>query len=411
MKKTDIAVIGGGASGLVAAISIKKYSDFKVTILEKQARVGKKILSTGNGRCNLSNNRIDGSCYNGNNKLLNYLSSDIPSTEDFFTEMGLACKSDDQGRIYPHSMAASSVLDALRFTASAKGVEILCDSNVSEIRKAKKGYDIIYGGNIINADSVIIAAGGCATPSLGSDGSGYTLAQKLGHSTTALYPALAPIRTDINNVKALKGLRTYAKATLLSNGKPLAEQSGEVQFADGALSGICIFNISSLAAKYIKKSEIMLDIAPDYTKKEISYMLFTIKETRASLPCEELLTGLFHKRIGQAVLKNSSIALSKTCGELSEKEIYRICDIIKDWRFPVTAVSDWSLAQVTSGGIKSEEISDNLESLFAKGVFFCGEILDIDGICGGFNLDFAWKSGYTAGKNSAEYIYSIKDKK
>lgn len=411
MKKTDIAIIGGGASGLAAAITIKKYSDFKVTVLEKGARAGKKILSTGNGRCNLTNNRIGGSCYNGDNRLLDYLSSDIGSTEDFFSEMGLACKSDDLGRVYPHSMAASSVLDALRFTAIAKGVEIICEYNVCEIRKAKKGYNLICGENTIYADSVIIAAGGCASPSLGSDGSGYALAEMLGHTRTNLYPALAPVRTDINLVKALKGLRTYAKATLSSDGKALAEQTGEVQFSDGALSGICIFNLSSLAARYVGRSEIVLDIAPDFTKKDVSYMLFTVKETRSSLPCEEFLTGLFHKRIGQSVLKSASINLNKTCGELTEKDIHRICSIIKEWRFPVTAVSDWSLAQVTSGGIKSEEITENFESVFAKGVFFCGEILNIDGICGGYNLDFAWKSGYTAGKNSAEYIYSIKDKK
>ncbi|MBQ8931737.1 MAG: aminoacetone oxidase family FAD-binding enzyme [Ruminiclostridium sp.] len=408
MKKTDIAIIGGGASGLAAAIAIKKYSDFAVTVLEKGTRVGKKILSTGNGRCNLTNNKIDDNCYNGSKRLLSYLSADISSSEEFFSEMGLACKSDEQGRVYPHSMAASSVLDALRFTAIAKGVDILCEHTVSEIKKSKQGYDIYCGETVINAISVIIAAGGRATPSLGSDGSGYVLAEMLGHSKTLLYPALAPIRTDINLVKALKGLRTYAKVTLSADGKTLAEQNGEVQFSDGALSGICIFNLSSLAAKYVGKSEIILDIAPDFQKKDVSYMLFTVKETRASLPCDELLTGLFHKRIGQTVLKNASIPLNKTCGELTEKDIHKICSIIKDWHFPVTAVSDWSLAQVTSGGIKSEEITDKFESKFSKGVFFCGEILDIDGICGGYNLDFAWKSGYTAGKNSAEYIYNVK---
>ncbi|MBQ8791013.1 MAG: aminoacetone oxidase family FAD-binding enzyme [Ruminiclostridium sp.] len=408
MKKYDIIIIGGGASGLAAAIAVKKYSDFTVAILEKGQRAGKKILSTGNGRCNLTNCRIDNDCYNGERTLLGRLSSDIESTEEFFSEMGLACKKDDQGRVYPYSMAASSVLDALRFTATAKGVDILCEHNVSEIRKTKSGYEAVCGAEIIKAGSVIIAAGGCATPSLGSDGSGYVLAKKLGHSKTNLYPALAPIRTDINLVKALKGLRTYAKASLSSEGRILAEQTGEVQFSDGALSGICIFNVSSIAARYVGKAEIILDIAPDFKKKDISYMLFTTKETRSSLPCEELLTGLFHKRIGQSVLKNASISLNKTCGELTEKEIYRICDVIKEWRFPVTAVSDWSLAQVTSGGIKTEEINEKLESIFAKGVFFCGEILDIDGICGGYNLDFAWKSGYTAGKNSAEYIYDIK---
>lgn len=409
MKKKDIAIIGGGASGLAAAIAIKKYSDHNVTILEKQSRVGKKILSTGNGRCNLTNSNISKDCYNGNLDLLDFITSDYINTEEFFAEMGLACKNDGQGRIYPHSMAASSVLDALRFTVSSTGTNIICDYDVKEIKPLKNIYAITNGEQTINADCVIIATGGRATPSLGSDGSGYRLAEKLGHITTKLFPALAPVRTDINLVKALKGLRTSAKVSLCVNNEVIAEQTGEVQFSDGALSGICIFNLSALSAQYIGKAEIILDIAPDYSKKTIADMLSVTKASREALPCEELLTGLFHKRIGQAVLKSASISFNRTCGELSEKDISKICDIIKNWRFPVTAVSDWSLAQVTSGGIKSEEITDKFESKIRKGVFFCGEILDINGICGGYNLDFAWKSGYTAGKNAADYIYNIKE--
>lgn len=405
----NIVIIGGGASGLAAAIAVKKYSDHSVLILEKQNRVGKKILSTGNGRCNLTNSNIAKESYNGNLKLLNYLSPDYVSTEDFFAEMGLACKNDGQGRIYPHSMSASSVLDALRFTAASKGVEILCDYDVKNIKPINNGFEITNNEQTIKTNCVIIATGGKATPSLGSDGSGYKLAEKLGHSTTPLFPALAPIRTDVNLVKALKGLRTYAKASLFVDNKCIAEETGEVQFADGALSGICIFNLSSLAAQHVGKANIVLDIAPQYSKKEIADMLFITKSSRSSLPCEELMTGLFHKRIGQAILKATSIGFNKTCNEISSKEISQICDMIKNWSFPVTSVSDWSLAQVTAGGIKNEEINENFESNIVKGVFFCGEILDINGICGGFNLDFAWKSGYTAGKNAADYIYSVKD--
>ncbi len=409
MRNTDIAIIGGGASGLAAAIAIKKYSDHNVTILERQSRIGKKILSTGNGRCNLTNSNISKSCYNGTLKLLDFITSDFIDTEDFFAEMGLACKNDGQGRIYPHSMAASSVLDALRFTVSSTGTDIICDYDVKEIKPSEKNFIITNGEEEIKADCVIIATGGCATPSLGSDGSGYKIAEKLGHTTTHLYPALAPVRTDINLVKALKGLRTYAKASLCVNKDVIAEQTGEVQFSDGALSGICIFNLSALSAQYIGKAEIILDIAPDYSKKEIADMLLVAQNSRTALPCEELMTGLFHKRIGQAILKSLSINFNKSCKDVSQKDIYAISDIIKKWRFPVTAVSDWSLAQVTCGGISSEEITDKFESTIRKGVFFSGEILDINGICGGYNLDFAWKSGYTAGKNATDYIYSIKE--
>lgn len=398
---TDIAIIGGGASGLVAGIAAARYGCNNITILEKLPRVGKKILSTGNGRCNLTNSSIRADDYDGDTELLSYISGDTENTEEFFSSLGLICKADDTGRVYPFSNAATSVLDALRFAADFAGIDTICEFSVTDIKKVKNSFIITDGETEFRAKRVIIAAGGKAAPSLGTTGDGYGLCQKLGHSVTELYPALAPIRTDIGLVKSLKGLRVAADVSLLAGGKIIDRQSGEVQFTDGALSGICIFNLSAKAAKYVCKGEISLDTAPTLSKEELYGIIKSSAEIRATLPCEELLTGIYHKRIGQAMLKKAGIAFTKTCGEITPKEISLICSAAKDSRYPIKGVSDWSLAQITCGGIPASEVSDKLESLKAGGLYLCGEILNIQGKCGGYNLDWAWKSGYTAGMNAS----------
>lgn len=398
---TDIAVIGAGASGLTAAIAAERYGTKKVTLIEKMPRVGKKILSTGNGRCNLSNTTISENDYNGDTELLSYTAKEADNITEFFSSIGLLCRKDDSGRIYPYSMSATSVLDALRFSVQAGGAKVICDAKVNDILKTDSGFKIICDNSEIIAKKIIMAAGGCAAPSLGSNGDGFTLCKKLGHNIAKLYPALAPIRTQKELVKAVKGLRTPAVVSLISQGRTICSEAGEVQFTDGALSGICIFNISAKACEYIGSGEISLDTAPDITDSELFTLIKSTSKIRSDLACDELLTGLYHKRIGQAILKNAGISLSKLCKDIKDKEISAIVSKAKDWRFPIKAVSDWSLAQVTCGGIPAHEVTDSLESRKAHGMYLCGEILNIQGKCGGYNLDWAWKSGYTAGKNAA----------
>lgn len=398
---TDIAVVGGGASGLTAGIAASRYGCNNIIILEKLPRVGKKILSTGNGRCNLTNNNISANDYDGDTGLLSYISTDIKNSEDFFSSLGLICRADDTGRVYPYSNAATSVLDALRFAADFAGINTICDSSVSDINKTKHGFVISSGENQIRAKRVIIATGGKAAQSLGSTGDGYKFCKKFGHCVTELYPALAPIRTDIELVKSVKGLRVAADVSLISDNRIIDKQSGEVQFSDGALSGICIFNLSAKAAMYINKGEISLDTAPGLSKNELFALIKNTAKIRGLLPCDELLTGIYHKRIGQAMLKKAGISFSKACGDISDKEISMLCNIAKDYRYPIKSVSDWSLAQITCGGIPGNEVTDTLESSKVKGLFLCGEILNIQGKCGGYNLDWAWKSGYTAGMNAS----------
>ncbi len=401
-NSTDIAVVGGGASGLAAAIGAAQSGSSQITVFERLPRVGKKILSTGNGRCNLSNVEVCAECYSGDRELTEHL--DSPETVEFFKSAGLITRTDRDGRIYPHSMTASSVLDALRYKANSCGVNTLTDSFISGIKKENGLFILETNRETYLAKSVILATGGRAAPSFGSDGSGFALAQGLGHTVTELYPALAPLRTEINLVKSLKGLRMYAKASLYVNGKIIDSKRGEVQFADGALSGICIFDLSLAAAEHIGNCTVSLDAAPDTDINGLTAILSATKQLRNNLSCDELLTCLMHKRIGLQILRTANIDHTALCGTLSKSDISSLARKIKDWRFPVTGVSDWSLAQSTLGGIPSNEVGKGLSSLLMSGLFFCGEILNICGYCGGYNLDWAWRSGYTAGKAASRYL-------
>ena len=276
-----------------------------------------------------SSRNISPADYTGDTELLSYISPDIDNAEDFFSSLGLICRADDNGRVYPYSNAATSVLDALRFAADSSGIRTVCDFTVSEITKTKHGFIITNGETQVKAKRVIIAAGG-------------------------------------------------------------------------------------KAAEYINNGEISLDTAPTLGKDELYGLIKSTAAIRASLPCEELLTGIYHKRVGQAMLKKAGIPFSETCGEISDKDISVLCNLAKDSRYPIRNVSDWSLAQITCGGIPANEVSDKLESLKASGLYLCGEILNIQGKCGGlvseffsltpanaYNLDWVWKSGYTAGMNAS----------
>lgn len=398
----DIAIIGGGSSGLSAAIAAAQSA--KVAVIERLPRVGKKILSTGNGRCNLSNADIDISCYCGDTELIDMTRAF--DAKEFFEQMGLVTKTDKSGRIYPYSMTASSVLDALRYTADSLGAKFICDSKAEKIYKSGEIFVIYTSDGEIRSKAVVLAAGGSAAPSMGTDGSGFALARSLGHSVTKTYPALAPLRTDIKLVKALKGLRVYAAASLIIDGKKALTRTGEVQFADGALSGICIFDLSLLAAEYVGRCSVSLDLAPDID--DIFSAVSDMAKRRAALPCGELLTGLFHKRIGQQIMRAlPDITDSTPISTLTNRHISKLCSVIKDMRFPVIGLSDYSLAQASLGGVPANEIGAGLSSKKAEGLFLCGEVLNICGFCGGYNLDWAWRSGCTAGLSAAEYVMGI----
>lgn len=403
-----IAIIGGGASGLAAAIEAKQYggSDCRVVIIEKNARLGKKLLATGNGRCNLGNieekqrRHYSGSC----TELAEKLFSESEGSEAFFKSLGVICKA-DSGRLYPYSNHAASVLDALRFQVQELQIEVINDAAVNSISKESDLWKITWDGREVLAEKVIIAAGGKAAPAMGTDGSFYPVVEALDHRLTSVAPALCPIYTKPALLSGLKGIRTLAKVSLFrSSGELAAVDSGEVQLTDKALSGICVFNLSAFASE--ENMYISLDLLPHLKDYEVSDLLWNIYAQRSGWNIEDMLSGVFNKKLCPALFKSGGISapMNSPVYSLTPYDMERLAETIKDWRFPVTGTAGWENAQVTAGGIHRSEITEELESCICGGIYFAGEILDITGECGGYNLAWAWCSGIIAARSAVDKL-------
>ena len=396
----SVIVVGGGASGLSAAIAAADKGAY-VTLLERLPRVGKKILLTGNGRCNLGNRDTAFSHYHGTLPQAARILSGFDPVR-FFRQFGLLTRTDAEGRIYPMSGTAASVLDALRFAAAQRGVRMLCEKQVTAVSPKGNRWQVTAGDDHFTADAVIFAAGGSAAPNCGTDGNLLPMLRKMGYTVTEPKPALCPVLTDPAMVRALKGLRVRAAVSAIRGGKILKTESGEVQFTDQALSGICVFNLSRLAAQHGSSMELSLDLLPDLPADETAALLHELLGLRGDLPAGELLTGLFPKRIGEMLLRKAGGNLNENASEISEDTKKALLSLLHDLRFPVKGTASFSQAQVTAGGIAGQCVGKHLESKLHKGIWFCGELLDLDGDCGGFNLTWCWASGLIAGSMSAE---------
>ena len=393
----DIAIIGAGASGLAAAISAKRTnSKLNVVLLESLPRVGKKILATGNGRCNLTN--LNAASANYNDCFVCDILEKYPPKKviEFFRSIGLVCTADSEGRVYPASNTATSVLDCLRFEAERLRVEIICDFHADEILK-RDNYFLI--NNSVKTKKIILATGGKSSPAQGSDGSGYTLLKKLGHTVTPLYPVLVQL-TVSENVKSLKGVRVKANVTLISENTVVDSSKGEVLFTDYGLSGISIMDISRSVRN--KKYLCRLDILPCMNENEIKKFLFERKKQNPELSAENALSGILPKKAGQYILRICGIHSDKPIKTLDKFSISSVSQKIKSLDFTVTGTNGFKNAQITSGGAELSEFdSRTLESKKIKNLFCTGELLNIDSVCGGFNLQWAWASGLTAGQFAA----------
>ncbi len=403
MTNYDIAIIGGGAAGLSAAISAAKQNpSLRIAVLERMQRIGKKILATGNGRCNYTNRNITKSNYFGSCASL-YSSFSNFDCEKFFETLGVCGYGDEESRVYPLNNNASSVLDGLRLEILKYNIDVICDFYVSSIEKKDK-FRISSENDYITASAVIIAAGGMSQQNLGSDGSVLRILKKMNIDIAPLYPALTSFKTDADKVRPLKGIRASADVTLLENNKKIDSERGEVQFSDGTISGICVFNLSCLSGGKENMS-LKLDFLPDLSYNEAESLIRGIKTIRQHAPLEDFLSGIVNKRIGMTVIKAvTNHSLTEKVSVLSDKEIKNITSTLKSLTFKVTGLSGFEKSQVTAGGVKISEINENLESKKYKGMYFCGEILDIIGICGGYNLHFAFASGVTAGRKCAEEL-------
>jgi len=401
MTNYDIAVIGGGASGLSAAISAARYNPkLKIAIIERLPRIGKKILATGNGRCNYTNRNIDKSNFHGTCIPL-YSSIENFNCEDFFESVGVYGYADDEMRVYPLNNNASAILDGLRLEISKLGIDIVCDFNVADIKK-EKSFKILSDDRSISASSVIIAGGGMSQANLGSDGSVLKIAKKMGLTISPLFPALTSFKVNPKSVQPLKGIRTTGTVTLLSDGKKLGKECGEIQFGDGTISGICVFNLSCLASGK-EKLRLSIDMLPDTNYNDAKELIRNIKIIRKNAPLEDFLSGIINKRIGIAIIKSvTAHTLTENVSVLNDKELSAITEKIKNFSFDITGLSGFEKSQVTAGGIHINEVDSSFRSKKIKGLYFCGEILDIIGDCGGYNLFFAFGSGAMVGKVCAE---------
>lgn len=403
-----IAVIGGGASGLVAAIAAARKGA-EVTIYEKLNKVGKKILATGNGRCNYTNMNMSIDRYHGKNinaveNILNFF--DLNKTLNFFEDLGINPYIGDLGKVYPSSLQASSVLDVLRYEAERLKVQEMTDFEVIELRKNKDKFSIIGKDTVYVADKVILSTGGKASPQLGTDGSGYILAKSLGHKIIEPFPALVQLKLKGKYFKRITGIRFDGVVKGLTDKKLIREDEGEILFTDYGISGPPILQISRNVIEELNKGikvYVSVDMFPNSSKSDL-YDLLSVRFNKIGYKSiEEGLIGLINKKLISVILLEAGFEdLNKECGKLNKKEIYKIIDILKEWKFEVIGHNSWQQAQSTAGGVDMSEVNPNtLESVKVKGLYLSGEILDVDGDCGGFNLQWAWSSGYVAGHFSS----------
>lgn len=396
-----VGIIGGGAAGMMAAIIAAK-GGAEVTILEHKDRVGKKILSTGNGRCNLSNRYQSPECYRGTHPDFGWnvvQQFPVEDTVTFFQELGL-CIKDKNGYLYPYSEQASAVLDLLRLELDHLGVEVCPATTIQSIKK-KQNFVVQTAEQTVMFDKLILATGSKAAPVTGSDGSGYRYAKQFGHHIIKPLPALVQLHGEGDFFKAVAGVRTEASLEVLSDGKQLATERGELQLTKYGLSGIPIMQVSRYAVEALENGQkvmVQINFQPGFTKN--SWLAYVDKqlEWNGYKSMEDFLLGMMNKKLIPVLCKRAGIHNRKTAWELKDKEWKRLADAILSFTVPIIGFNGFEEAQVCMGGVDTNEIDiSTMESKLCKNLYLIGELLDVDGTCGGYNLQFAWSSGYLAG--------------
>ncbi len=395
-----IGIIGGGASGMAAALAASEDPNAQVILFERQARLGRKLQATGNGRCNLTNlHAMDGG-FHGDapefaaKALKRY---DVNDTLRWFRDMGLFTVSEPSGRVYPYSDQANSVLDVLRFALNKPNIRIESGVEIKRIRKAEDGF---YADDYF-CNKLIIACGGLAGTKLGGSMSGYQLLRSMGHRVSKLRPALVQLKCGWSGVVSLKGVRANCHAQILHDGMMIAQSTGELQFTEYGLSGPVIFEISRDACQGRGEWLCKLDLLPEIGKEELLKELLRRKEM--PILTDDLLTGILHNRLGRVLTKAAGIGGNQPVSALRKEELEQVCAAVKGFDIVLTEPLGMDSAQVTAGGVLTEDFDpDTMESKLVPGLYACGEVLDIDGDCGGYNLQWAWSSGRCAGHSTGK---------
>lgn len=399
-----IVIVGGGAAGLISSIYAKTSTN-KVTILERNSLCGKKLLATGNGKCNYWNEDQKISHYHSNSeKILTSIITEEKQQEalSFFDSLGIVPKIKN-GYYYPFSNQATTIKNALEQEVKRKNIDIKYNFLVESIIKENDYFIIKSQNEVIKADKVIIATGSKASPKTGSDGLGYELIKKLGHTVIEPLPALVQLRTTGNYLKKWAGIRTDVKVTLFENNKLIKEEQGEIQLTDYGISGICIFNLSRYVAIGLLKNnieEVYINFLPFIKDSKEAYLTRLFNNKKA---IKEQLEGILNNKLVSVILDESHINENISFNDLNELEKTSLITNLVNFKVKITATNSYDQAQVCSGGVPLTEINTNtMESKIVKDLYIVGELLDVDGDCGGYNLGFAWMSGITAGKGCSK---------
>lgn len=397
-----IGIIGGGASGMAAALAAAEGGSHQVVVMERQARVGRKLQATGNGRCNLTNLHVGRGGYHGEHPEFAEVALaayPVAETLEWFRSLGLYTVAEANGRVYPYSDQANSVVDVLRFGLDRDNITVKTGFEVLRVKRDADGFWVQGSEETVFCHRLIVACGGLAGTKLGGSMSGYKLLRGFGHHCTRLRPTLVQLKSGWSGCASLKGVRANCHVRILRSGLCHGESTGELQFTEYGLSGPVIFEVSRDVCQGGGTWTAVLDLLPGETEAEL--MAELLRRAQRALPVEELLTGMLHNRLGRVLLRAAGLSPVRSCRELTETELQTVCRCIRAFEVPLTEPMGMDCAQVTAGGILTEEFAPHtMESRLVPGLYACGEVLDIDGDCGGYNLQWAWSSGRLAGHSA-----------
>ena len=395
----SLAIIGAGASGLVAAI-VAARRGIRVKVYEKNNKIGKKILATGNGRCNITNQTIKTQNYHGANPKFVNIAIDRFNTSTcraFFEKLGIEMIEGQKGRLYPKSLHSSSVVNLLVYECERLGVEFFLDTLIESISIDANGFALHVEGKKYHSSFVLIATGGLAMPTLGASGSGYEFAKSFGHSVTPTFASLVQLECD-ENLRDINGVKILGNVEVLSDKRAVASASGDILFTNYGLSGAAILDVSRAVGKLLQtrdEVDINIDLFSEYSKEQLKNILLKRAKNSNGKILSLWLDGFVNPKLAKFLAKKMDI---KSADDLNTKDIVRLVYILKNFKFKAINTRGFRSAEVTAGGVNTDDINPKtFESKLQKGLYFSGEVLDIDADCGGYNLHWAWASGYSVG--------------
>lgn len=404
----DVVVVGGGASGMTAAV-VAARSGKSVLLLERMNQLGKKLLATGNGKCNLTNLYQNLDCYRSDNvkfPLIILKQICVSETLDFFKQLGVYTK-DKNGYVYPNSEQASTIVEAFQNAIQHLKITVVKDCCLEQMIVRNHHFTLHTTQGVFRAQRVILAMGGAASAKLGSDGSGFEIAKRLGHSIVKPLPALTALKSNLTYFRQLAGVRAQAKIKLYSEEQLLTEEAGEVQFTNYGISGVVVFQISRFASKRLERNEkvtAQIDLFPQWSNQDLYAKLNQIVKDCPYLTVEQCLQGLLNQKLVPALLHTAHIRRNQSIVQLQQKDWKHLIYKCKNFVVPIIGTNGLEQSQVTCGGVDTREINPyTMESKRQRGVYLTGELLDVDGTCGGYNLQWAWSTGMLAGRLKGEF--------